>query len=89
MIPKKKLNIYPKNETNVQAIIKFYFAELEMDTEGVIKYLINEKSSLELNQIEFICRKINEGYLIVFRPNLTGQIRLKNLLDYFVFFIPK
>tara|TARA_B110000114_G_scaffold157737_1_gene172501 strand:- start:326 stop:703 length:378 start_codon:yes stop_codon:yes gene_type:complete len=82
MIPKKKINIYPKNETNVQAIIKFYFAELEMDTEGVIKYLINEKSSLELNQIEFICRKINEGYLIVFRPNLTGQIRLKNLLDY-------
>ena len=84
MIPKKKLNIYPKNNSNIQAIIKYYFTELELNTEGVMEYLMNEKSSLELNQIQFICRKINEGYLNIFRPNLKGQIELKNLLSYAV-----
>ena len=84
MIPKKKLNIYPKNDTNVQAIIEYYFTELELNTEGVMEYLMNEKSSLELNQIQFICRKINEGYINIFRPNLNGRIGLKNLLSYAV-----
>ncbi len=60
------------------------FAELELNTEGVMEYLMNEKSSLELNQIEFICRKVNKGYLNIFRPNLKGQIELKNLLSYAV-----
>ena len=45
---------------------------------------MNEKSSLELNQIQFICRKINEGYINIFRPNLNGRIGLKNLLSYAV-----
>lgn len=84
MIPKKKLNIYPKNNSNIQAIIKYYFTGLELNTEGVMEYLMNEKSSLELNQIQFICRKINEGYSNIFRPNLNGQIGLKNLLSYAV-----
>jgi hypothetical protein len=84
MIPKKKLNIYPKNDTNVQAIIEYYFTELDLNTEGVMEYLMNEKSSLELTQIQFICRKINEGYLNIFRPNLNGQIELLNLLSYAV-----
>lgn len=82
MIPQKKLNIYPKNNSNIQAIIKYYFTELELNTEGVMEYLMNEKSSLEVNQIQFICRKINEGYSNIFRPNLNGQIGLKNLLSY-------
>ena len=80
----KKLNIYPKNDTNIQAIIEYNFAELELNTEGVMEYLMNEKSSLELNQIQFICRKINEGYINIFRPNLNGRIGLKNLLSYAV-----
>jgi hypothetical protein len=84
MIPKKKLNIYHKNDTNVQAIIEYYFTELELNTVGVMEYLMNEKSSLELNQIQFICRKINEGYLDIFRTNLNGRIGLKNLLSYAV-----
>ena len=82
MVPKKELNIYPKNETNIQAIIEYYFAELELNTEEVMKYLINEKSSLKINQIEFICRKISECFQTVFRQNLNGQIELKNLLSY-------
>lgn len=82
MIPKKKLNIYPMNETNVKALIDYYFAELELDTQSAIEFLLVEKSSLELNQIEFLCRKINEGFTIVFRPHLSGKIELKNLLSY-------
>jgi hypothetical protein len=84
MIPKKRLNIYPKNETNVQALIEYYFKELELDIEGALEYLMNEKTSLELNQVQFLCRKINEGYHNVFRPNLKGKIKLKNLLSYSV-----
>ena len=84
MIPKKKLNIYPKNEINVQSLIEYYFTELELNTEGVLEYLMNEKKSLELNQIQFLCRKIKEGYLNIFRPNLNGKIELKNLLSYSV-----
>jgi len=84
MIPKKKLNIYPKNETNVKALIDHYFAELELDTQSAMEFIMVEKSSLELNQIEFLCRKINEGFINVFRPNLNGKIELKNLLSYSV-----
>lgn len=43
---------------------------------------MNEKTSVELNQIQFICRKVSEGYLHIFRPNLNGIIELKNLLSY-------
>ena len=84
MIPKKKLNIYPKNETNVQALIDYYFAELELNTQSAMEFIMVEKSSLELNQIEFLCRKIKEGFINVFRPNLNGKIELKNLLSYSV-----
>jgi hypothetical protein len=84
MIPKKKLNIYPKNETNIKALIDYYFAELELDTKSAMDFLMVEKSFLELNQIEFLCRKINEGFINVFRPNLNGKIELKNLLSYSV-----
>jgi hypothetical protein len=84
MIPKKKLNIYPKNETNVKALIKYYFNELEIDTQGALEYIMIEKSSLELNQIAYLCRKINEGFINVFKLNLNGEIGLKNLLTYSV-----
>ena len=82
MIPKKELNIYPKSEANLQAILEYYFSELELNTEGVMDFLINEKTSLKTNQIEFICRKINETYQSIFRQNLNGKIGLKNLLSY-------
>lgn len=84
MIPKNKLNIYPKNKTNVQALIDHYFAELELDIQSSMDYIMIEKSSLTLNQVEFLCRKINEGFINVFRPNLNGKIELKNLLSYAV-----
>lgn len=82
MLPKKTLNIYPKNEINVKALIKFYFTELELDTEGVIDFIINEKTSLELNQIEFLFRLVYKGYPSVFQPNLKGRIKVTNLLSY-------
>lgn len=44
----------------------------------------NTTLKLELNQIQFICRKINEGYSDIFRTNLNGRIGLKNLLSYAV-----
>tara|TARA_R110000751_G_scaffold7964_1_gene32316 strand:- start:1427 stop:1801 length:375 start_codon:yes stop_codon:yes gene_type:complete len=81
MIPKKEINIYPKNSENVNALIKYYFAELDLNLDQSFEYFF-EKTSLELNQFEFLCRKINEGYLKVFKQNLKGQITLTNLLAY-------
>ena len=84
MMPKKEFNIYPKNEVNIKSILQYYFANLELNTDQVLEYLMIEKTSLELNQIEFLCRKIKESYLTVFRPNLNGKLDLKNLLAYAV-----
>ncbi|WP_054850854.1 hypothetical protein [Olleya sp. ITB9] len=82
MLPKRKMNIYKKNTENVQSIIDFYFRELDLDLEGSMDFLIEEKQNLELNQIEFISRKIREAYYEIFKLNLNGRISLKNLLNY-------
>lgn len=84
MLPKKALNIYNKNDENVNSIIEFYFKELELDLEESMNYLLDEKQRLELNQVEFICRKIKEAYFYIFTLNLNGKISLKNLLSYAV-----
>lgn len=83
MLPKKELNIYPKTDENINALISYYFDKYDVDLSESLEF-VKSKSSLSLNQIQFICRKINEGYLNIFRPNLKGQIELKNLLSYSV-----
>ncbi len=82
MLPKKSINIYPKNETNVEALLEFYFKDLNVSFDGVIDFLLVENKRLELNQIEFICRKIVDAYPNIFRVKLNGIIHLRNLFKY-------
>lgn len=81
MLPKKELNIYPKSEENLNALISFYFEQFEIDMSESFEFL-KTKSSISLNQIEFILRKLNEAYISIFLSNLNGKIKLSNLLSY-------
>lgn len=81
MLPKTELNIYPKSDENLKALISFYLAQYDViDDNGV--EILNEKTSLSLNQIEFIFKKLSEAYIPIFAKHLKGQIRVSNLLNY-------
>ncbi|MFN8436257.1 MAG: hypothetical protein U0V72_01365 [Cytophagales bacterium] len=81
MIPQKKFNIYPKSEENFKALISYYFDSYEIDNSESIEFL-NKKTSMTLNQIEFVLRKVSEAYYIVFKNNLNDNIKLTNLMAY-------
>lgn len=84
MIPEKSMNIYPKNEINLKALLDFYFYENNIIAyDGIMEFLIKEHRALSLNQIEFMCIKISDAFDEVFKPNLnSGKIQLKNLFKY-------
>lgn len=81
MLPRKELNIYPRTQENLQALISYYFDGLEINQEKALDAL-NKEPTLTLNQIEFICRKLVEAYEPIFRKRLNGQITLTNLIAY-------
>lgn len=81
MLPKKELNIYPKSEENIKALISYYFDAFDLDLSDSLDFL-KQKNSISLNQIEFVVRKLSEAYLTIFQTNLKGVIQLKNLLNY-------
>ncbi|HLO55475.1 MAG TPA: hypothetical protein VK169_14370 [Saprospiraceae bacterium] len=82
MLPLKSDNIYPKNDENLKAIAAFYFDQYDnLDSSGFLD-VINNYSSLSLNQIEFISKKISEGYERVFESNLKGTKKIENLFKY-------
>lgn len=81
MLPKKELNIYPKTEENLKALISFYFDSYELDLSESFDYL-NERTLFSLNQIEFILRKLSEAYEPIFSKELKGNIKLVTLLKY-------
>jgi hypothetical protein len=81
MLPIKKKNVYPKTDENLQALISFYFAEFNIGLKDSLKVL-NENTSLSLNQIEFIIRKLSEAYIPIFRKQLKTPIEFSNLFKY-------
>ena len=80
-LPKRTSNIYPKNDENLQALIDFYFAEFNIGQKDSLK-ILNDNTSLSLNQIEFIIRKLSEAYIPVFRKHLKIPIEFSNLFNY-------
>ena len=81
MLPSKTLNIYPKSEENLKALISFYFDEYDINQEGAVKMLF-DKTSLSLNQLEYILKTISDAFYPIFKKYLKGQIDLTNLITY-------
>lgn len=82
MLPKKELNIYPKSEENVNALLCFYFNKYNLDKENSTKTIL-DYSSLSLNQIEFIVRKLSESFEEIFNPFFkNGRTSIDNLMRY-------
>ena len=81
MLPNKELNIYKKNRKNLKALISFYFDRYDIKNDNGIE-MLKEKTSLSLNQVEFIIKKLSEAYTPVFQKHLKGQIALTTLLSY-------
>ena len=76
-----QLNIYKKSKKNLKSLISFYLDKYDIKNDDGIK-MLKEKTSLSLNQIEYIVKKLSEAYTPVFRKNLKGQITLTCLLSY-------
>ena len=81
MLPKKELNIYPKSDENLQALIAFYFDKYDIGQENGIE-ILRKKTSLKLNQVEFLVSKLSEAFEPIFRKHLSGTIEIENLLKY-------
>lgn len=81
MLPDKALNIYPKSNENLEALINFYFNNYDIN-KGNSLQLLQEKSSLTLNQCEYIIKMLSDAYIPIFRKHLKGQITLMNLIQY-------
>lgn len=81
MLPDRALNIYPRNDENIQALINYYFAGYNFIQEGAMQK-VNEYPLITLNQWEFIFQKILQAYEPVFQRHLNGQITLANLITY-------
>ena len=82
MLPKKELNIYPKTEENVKALLSFYFDKYNLKDEDCI-FKIMEHKNLSLNQLEFIARKLSESFDEIFKPFFSnGKTSVSNLMKY-------
>lgn len=81
MLPKKELNIYPKNDENIKALISYYFDTYEIDLSESLDFL-KAKTLTSLNQMEFVLRKLSEAFIPIFSINLKGKIKLTTLLSY-------
>lgn len=81
MLPDKALNIYPKSNENLEALINFYFNNHDIHRSNALE-LLQEKNSLTLNQCEYILKKLSEAYAPIFRKHLKGHITLINLIQY-------
>ncbi|HLO46224.1 MAG TPA: hypothetical protein VK175_17915 [Leadbetterella sp.] len=79
MLPKKHLNVYPKSDENILAVIDFYFSVNETSRNRALEKF--KEITLSLNQIEFIVRKLSEAIDVVFKKNLSS-IELDNLVQY-------
>lgn len=77
-LPKREENIYPKTEENIKALISFYFDKYDINQEGAIEAIMS-KTSLSLNQVEFIIKKLSEAYPSIFRNYFSNGVILKNL----------
>jgi len=76
VLPSTEENIYPKNIENLEAILKYFFPDYEIQTDFLLE------SSLSINQIEFIAKMVSEN-IFYFNSNLgIDGLKIKNLMSY-------
>ena len=81
MLPLKESNIYPKTEENLKALFSFYFDEYDLPGGTAVEDCM-AKTSLSLNQIEYIVRKLSESYNSLFKKFFSFQPTVSLLLMY-------
>lgn len=81
MLPSQSKNIYAKNDENLKSLISFYFDKYDLKQDKAIDFM-KEKTSLSLNQFEYILKKLSEAYLPIFKKNLNSEITIANLIQY-------
>ncbi len=80
ILPNRELNIYPKTEENLNAILSFYFDKyLLSDKQKGVKYIM-ENDNLSMNQIEFIARKMSECWPIIFKDHFPNNTSYANIM---------
>ncbi|QQU02154.1 hypothetical protein [Myroides odoratus] len=79
MLPSKQINIYPKTDQNILAIIDFYFENQGSDR--ILALNRFKDTPLTINQIEFLTRKLSEAIIPIFESELS-TITLDNLVQY-------
>jgi hypothetical protein len=84
MLPRKEDNIYPKTRENLMALFHYYFDQYDeiVEYEKAINMAL-EKTSMTLNQFEFLVKHIGESWPILFKDFLrNGGNTVSNLLRY-------
>ena len=81
MLPSKRYNIYPKSEENLKALISFYFDKYDLPIGNAIEK-INSITSLSLNQVEYILRKLSESYEDIFKVSFKNGGNVNGLFLY-------
>lgn len=81
MVPPKDLNIYPKNDENLTALLSYYFDKYDVNQEKGVE-MLKKRTSLSLNQVEFIIKKLSEAYSPIFKKHLKGEIIISTLIQY-------
>jgi hypothetical protein len=79
MLPNKSDNIYPYTKKNVKAILKYYFDI----PNGNIEWIL-ELRELEINQLEWIAKKVSEN-IDFFNDNINpnyGGRTISNFMKY-------
>lgn len=79
MLPRKKVNIYPASDENILAAIDFFFTDTNIKREDALEKI--KETSMSLNQIEFLLRKLSEAIKPVFKDNLS-TLTVANLVQY-------
>lgn len=81
-IPKKEFNIYPLTKENVDAILIYYFNNINFPDGGDLFQLFIE-NNLVINQIEFIVRQVSEE--IEYFKNLSAHATKHARLSWAIF----
>lgn len=71
---------YPYSSSSLEIKREICGIRYDVNKDNGVKIL--KETSLSLNQIEFIFKKLSEAYIPVFKKHLKGQITISNLIQY-------